>query len=92
MKTAKEIESNINNINYYVGKIKESVKEQLDADFKLGDINVSAGSIRFDALGAIGSNCEQIHTYLQSIFNNLKTAVGQDKLLTKPEEEEGDKE
>lgn len=89
MKTAKEIESRINNINYECGKIKGLVKEQIDADFKLGNINAQAGSIRFDALGAISGNCEWVHTYLQGMFSNLQAAVKQDKLLIKPDEETG---
>jgi len=89
MQTANEITSNLNNLSYYSGKIAELAKQQFEEDYKHGQelgINLGPGSIRFDCLGAIMSNCSLIDCYAENIKSNLETAIKQDKLLHTKEE------
>jgi len=88
MKTAPEIKNALDCIKYYNEKIKELSHQQFVEDAELNDINAQVGSIRFDALGAIGASCGWLDTYCLSIEKNLETAVKQDKLLHSEEETE----
>jgi len=92
VQTASEIESAINNIRYYTGKIEELSRQQFNMDCEraaqLG-INTDPGALRFDCLGAIKANCDWIETYCDGIVNNLKIAAEQDKILHVEEEESG---
>lgn len=92
MKTSNEIKNAVGNIQYYAKQVNELVRKQANEDAELGNkfgINTSAGTIRFDGLGAIGSACNWIETYAGNILANLKAAESQDKLLYKLEEEKG---
>jgi len=84
MQVATEIQSNLKNLRYYSQKINALARQQLDLDVKRGHeigIATGAGSIRFDSLGAIQSNCTWIETYCDNIRANLESAIKQDKLL-----------
>lgn len=87
MKTAPEIKNALDCIKYYNTRIKELSHQQFNEDSNLNDMNTQVGSLRFDALGAIGANCEWIDIYCLNIQKNLETAVKQDKLLQSEEEE-----
>lgn len=86
MKTASEIKNALENIKYYNTKIKELSHQQFIEDNNLSNINTQVGSLRFDALGAIGSCCAGIELYNLSIEKNLETAMKQDRLLHTEEE------
>jgi len=87
MRTANEIKNALENIKYYSSRIYELGKQQFDEDCQLGDINSQVGSIRFDALGAIGASARWIDSYCASIEKNLTTAEKQDKVLQSAEVE-----
>jgi len=88
MKTASEIKNALDSIKYYNERIKKLSHDQFVEDAELSDINAQVGSIRFDALGAIGAGCSWIETYCLNISKNLEIAVAQDRLLQSKEEEE----
>jgi len=88
MKTASEIKNALDSIKYYSDRIKKLSHDQFTEDCKLNDINTQVGSIRFDALGAIGASCGWLDTYCLSIEKSLETAVKQDKVLHSEEEEQ----
>lgn len=88
MKTAIEITNALENIKYYSKRIDTLAREQLEADVQLGNINAQVGSVRFDALGAIGASCGWLETYADNIGHNLKVAVEQDRYLQAEEEQE----
>lgn len=92
MQTANEIRSAVENIRYNAGRIALLDKQQFDIDVGLGSkvgVNVGIATTRFDCLGAIALGCTWIGIYCDNILANLKTAEEQDKLLHKPEKEEG---
>jgi len=86
MQVASEIKSAVDNIKYYSQKISELVKQQIELDVRIGNINTQVGSVRFDCLGAIDSGASWIDTYCYNIEAKLKVAVEQDKKLHIPEE------
>ncbi len=84
MQTAQEIVSNLKSVRYYTAKIAELARQQLKLDCEKAEqigMNSGPGSMRFDCLGAISSNCDWISTYCDNIESNLKTAISQDKML-----------
>lgn len=81
MKTALEIRNALENIRYYSQRIDTLARQQFELDASLEEMNTKVGSIRFDALGAIGASCGWLITYCNSIETNLKTAEKQDRLL-----------
>ena len=89
MKTASEIKNALDCIKYYNARVRELSHQQFVEDCNLNDINTQVGSLRFDALGAIGSCCGMIDLYGLSIEKNLETAVKQDKLLHSEEDKDG---
>lgn len=90
MRTASDIQSALANLRYYNNEIAKLSKQQFELDIERGKelgVNTSAGTVRFDSLGAIGTNCSWIETYCNSIEVNLKSAIGQDKLLHTEDED-----
>lgn len=85
MQTANEIRSAVDNIRYYSQRINELVRQQIELDVRLKDINAQVGSIRFDCLGAIDSGVALINVYCHGIEANLKVAVEQDRKLHIPD-------
>ena len=84
MKNSSEIRSYVNNIRYYSQEMEKLAKKQYNEDMETGarlGINTMPGSLRFDALACIASNCRWIETHLDAISKNLETAEGQDKIL-----------
>lgn len=88
MKITKEIQSNLNNIRYYTGKINDLAKKQLAEDVALGEVNVNVATDRFNALGCVGTACEWVSIYCDNIQSNLKVAEAVDKELGIVEEED----
>lgn len=87
MKITKEIQSNLNNIRYYTGKINDLARKQLNEDAGLDEVNVNVATKRFNALGCVGVDCEWLNIYCDNIEANLKTAESVDKELGIVEEE-----
>ena len=90
MQTANEIRSAVDNIRYYSQQIDKLARQQLELDYKAGEamgIAAKAGSIRFDCLAVMCGSCAHIEAYCGNIEANLESAVKQDKLLRKEEEE-----
>lgn len=89
MQTSQEIRNGLNNIRYYIKKLQELAKLQLekDADVDL-EMNTKAGTIRFDCLGAMHTAMGQIGIYCDNIEYNLKSAEKQGEKLRLPNEEE----
>ena len=91
MQTSQEIKSALNNVRYYIGKLRELIKLQFERDIDAGSllgINTGAGSIRFDSLGAMQSATGWINIYCDNIEANLQAAEKQDNKLRPTEEEE----
>ena len=86
MKTYSELLSIINNIEHLTEKADKLAREQIELDCSLKKVNVNIGTLRFNALGALGSACNWIETYCESMKANLNTAMKQDKLLQSEEE------
>ncbi len=84
MQTSKEIRSNLNNIKYYVNKLEELIKLQVEKDVETGHklgINTEAGSKRFNSLGIMQGAAGWIGVYCDNFEANLKIAETQDKEL-----------
>lgn len=91
METTNEIKGAVKNIQYYVSRVKELSRQQLNKDVEKGHltgINTGPGSIRFDSLGCIDSAAELIEVYCENILNNVVTAENQDKELWVDNKEE----
>jgi len=87
LETANEIKHHIECIRYYNKEIEKLTRQQFAEDSNLSDINTQVGSIRFDALGAIGAGCNWIGNYCDNMEKNLETAIKQGKVLHSVEEE-----
>ncbi len=89
METANEIKGAISNIQYYGEEVRKLARKQMDKDVALGHqlgIDTSAGSVRFNSIGAMDTAAEMIGIYCQNILANIEAAEKQDKLLFVPEE------
>jgi len=95
VETSNEIRSTVKNIKYYASKLQELTKLQFEKDVDKGHllgINIHAGSIRFDCLGAMKAAVDWIETYCENIEKNLQSAEKQDEKLRLPDEEEQESE
>lgn len=84
MEKASDIENAVKNIKYYSSKIREAANAQMQIDYRIADqlgINIEPGTLRFDALGIIESNCEWFNVYGDNVLANLESAKRQDKVL-----------
>ena len=84
MDSSAELKSNVTNLKYYIGKIDDLAKQQLNKDCesgKLTGINIGPTDIRLEALGIISSSCSWIDTYIICIENMIKRAEEQDAKL-----------
>jgi hypothetical protein len=94
MKVAGELRSNVKNMRHYCKRLRDLVKIQFEDDVSVGHrkgINMGAGTIRFDSLGAISAATIWIEQYIENIEANLKSAEEQDQklgLLEEPEEQQ----
>ena len=95
MESASEIQSNLNNLKYYAEKIASLVKTQFEKDYKRGQelgVNAGPGSIRFDSLGEMISDCSRIDIICDDIARHQHNAESQDKLLHAEEVEKAQEE
>ena len=81
MANLKEIEGYIKNINYYSQQIANECTKQFNEDGTMTEMNVHAGSVRFDSLALIISACGWIDCYCLNMIANLETAIEQGKKL-----------
>lgn len=85
MKLVVEAESALNNMSYYIQKIKELTGKQFDQDMQDERLarkiekDELIGKVRFDCLGLIDENCKHLEKHCSNIKACLNAISRQDK-------------
>jgi hypothetical protein len=93
METKQELEQNMKNALYYLGKISDLVNTQFQLDQKHAvakgeEVNTTSLAIRNNCCGALLSNVHIIAMYIKGCDALVKAIEEQDEKLFKPELEQ----